>query len=593
MNNMTSKLEIKNAIDNFCKDISTKSVPSYINVPIIILFYMSDYSRGRINAPLQDALTSSISMTPDAYEYVLSPNMNHQHIVEIFQDAITKTYQQGKNYDDIRIAFISMMDDDFFNEEHLSMTQEIQNGFSEIKKFGMDVSRVSFYGLFDQKKIEGYDYQYAFKFIASGKHLWKNIYHIEIPFMDQVMTKQGQLIALNIIRDDYTMKQDNDKGYCWNSLDLQYLKISEFIVCRILREIYGKQINDQQVLSNEWKNHINDMLNQSFHKIIQIDHHDSYRYVPLNYQPAPTPKQSIRFNFLSQHKDETPYYSNILKDKETMKNLVSSLYKDISISDAQDKEMIKDIICCTTSLDPNVRHMASQIIDVLQKKYDEIDNELQKLQEHPINDAHISDVKEYLKKEYQYYALMNILIKQKEIIHKMIEHLHSQDDLKQIIDEIIDKNEQYTRMLDELTLSEYGGTLEEFDISDLPHFKVNQSINNILKQIDRDAVYHIIEDNESLIERLEDFLNHTLLNKIHYRHQLGEIHHEYSHIHDIQSYLLLTPVLSQNQDIKNLTSKYNLLTVEYKDIYKDNSFFIISSRLYDSERYISRYKRGD
>ncbi|MCD7840736.1 MAG: hypothetical protein LUG46_08940, partial [Erysipelotrichaceae bacterium] len=199
----------------------------------------------------------------------------------------------------------------------------------------------------------------------------------------------------------------------------------------------------------------------------------------------------------------------------------------------------------------------------------------------------------YLQKEYQYFASINILIKQKEIIDKMIDHLHSQDDLKQIIDEIIDKNEQYTRILDELTLSEYGGTLEEFDISNLGHFKVNQSINNILKQINREAVYHIIEDNESLIERLEDFLNHTLLNKIHYRHQLGEIHHEYSHIHDIHSYLLLTPALSQNQDIKALTNKYNLLSVDYNDIYKDNSFFIISSRLYESERYISRYKRGD
>ncbi|MCD7839222.1 MAG: hypothetical protein LUG46_01195, partial [Erysipelotrichaceae bacterium] len=287
MDNMTRKLEIKNEIDNFCKDISTKSVSSYVNVPIIILFYMSNYSRDRVNASLKDALTSSISMTPDFYEYVLSPDMNHQTIVEIFQEAITKTYQQGKNYDDIRIAFVSMMDDDFFNEEHIAITKEIQDGFSEIKKFGMDVSRVSFYGLFDQKKIEGYDYQYAFKFIESGKSLWRNIYHIEIPFMDQVITKQGQLIVLNIIRDDYTMKQDGDRGYCWASLDLQYLKISEFIVCRILREIYGRQINDQQIVSNEWKNHINDMLNQSFHKIIQIDHQNSYRYVPLNYQPSP------------------------------------------------------------------------------------------------------------------------------------------------------------------------------------------------------------------------------------------------------------------------------------------------------------------
>lgn len=593
MDNITHKLEIKNQIDTFCNDISTKSVSSYINVPIILLFYISETSRDKVNASLQDALTSSISMTPDVYENVLSADMNHQNIVEIFQNAITKTYQQGKNYDDIRIAFITMMDDPFFNKEHLSIVKEIQDGFNEIKKFGMDISKVAFYGLFDQKKIEDYDYQYAFQFIESGKSLWRNIYHIEIPFMDNVMTKQGQLIALNMIRDTYTMKQDNDQDYCWASLDLQYLKISEFIVCRLLREIYGKQINDQQTFSNEWKNHINDILDKSFDKIIQIDHHNSYHYVPLNYQPAPSSKQGFHFNFLANHKDETPYYSNILKNKETMKNLVSSLYQDISITDTQNKEIIKNIICSTTSLDPNVHHMASQIIEVLQKKYDEIEVELQKNIDNPISDAHINDINAYLKKEFQYYSNINILMKQKEIIHNMILHLNSQDDLKQIINEIIEKNEQYTRILDELTLSEYGGTLEEFDISDLGHFQVNQSIDKIIHQLERETVYHIIKDNESLVERLEDFLNHTLLHRIHYRHQLGEINHEYSHIHDIHAYLLLTSALSQNQDIKNLTNKYNLLTVDYNDIYKDNSFFIISSRLYDSQRYISRYKRGD
>ncbi|MCD7808107.1 MAG: hypothetical protein LUH02_02100 [Erysipelotrichaceae bacterium] len=593
MDNITRKLEIKNEIDTFCQDISTRNVPSYINVPIIILFYMSESSRDRVNASLKDALTSSISITPDLYEYVLSSDINHQDIVEIFQDAITKTYNQGKSYDDIRIAFITMMDDPFFNEDHLKITQEIHDGFVEIKKFGMNVSQVAFYGLFDQKKIENYDYQYAFQFITLGKSLWKNIYHIEIPFMDEIITKQGQLIALNIMRDDYSMKQDDSDGYRWASLDLQYLKIYEFIVCRLLREIYGKQINDQQTFSNEWKNQIGEMLDDSFNKIIQINDNESYHYVPLNYYQQVTSKQGFHFSFLSNTKDTTPYYSNILKDKGTMKNLVSHLYQDISISDAQDKDIIKNIICCVTALDPNVHHMALQIIEVLKKKYNEIDNELQKMIEHPISDAHISDVNAYLKAEFQYYSSINILMKQKEIIDKMILHLNSQDDLKQIIDEIIEKNEQYTRILDELTLSEYGGTLEEFDISDLGHFKVNQSVGDILQQLDKETVYHIIKDNESLVERLEDFLNHTLLHKIHYRHQLGEINQTYSHIHDIHSYLLLTSALSQNQDIRNLTNKYNLLNVDYNDIYKDNSFFIISMRLYDSERYISRYKRGD
>ena len=179
------------------------------------------------------------------------------------------------------------------------------------------------------------------------------------------------------------------------------------------------------------------------------------------------------------------------------------------------------------------------------------------------------------------------------IIEQVKKNISDDIVLKRVINDIVKKNHNYANLLDELTLSEYGGTLEMLNIQNLPAFQVNLSVNEILHIIDKSFVNEIINNNQSLSKRLQLFLNHTIFNDIPYKHNIGIINKQYTNIQDIISYLLIPTSLSNNTDIFEVTKNYENLLRDVKDIYRVNSFFIISSRTYDSDQYIVNYKRGE
>lgn len=591
MDEMESKENIKKEINLFCNKISNSKYTGYINVPVVIVIYLGQESYDRVNASLKDAFTTSFSMIPSLYELQIDSTTSKNMFVRMIKDIIIEVSSKGKSYQDIKTVFISMMDDPFYNHESLKIIDELKGAFEELESLDLDLTKKAFYGLFDQNKMKE-NYYAAFSFVEKGKKIWENIFHIEIPFVDQIITKQTQLIALNLIRDDYTMIQDSLTGYKWTSLYLHYLKITEFITCRLLREIYGRQIDVKQIDTDSWDKSVNLVLDDLFNHILKVNISDSYQYVPLKYQePIPT-KTKKGFSILKRKNHEIqPIYNNVLKDENVIKNLVSQLYNNIFINDESYHRIIERIISTSTAIDPNSSTMGKQIISILTKRIENIDNQLFQLNEKTYFDSNIKDVNKYLNDEYLFYQKINILNKEKEIIEEIIKNISNDTILKQITNEIVTQNRNYANILDELTLSEYGGTLEPLYVQNLSAFKVNQSVEEVLMEIDINFINDIINNNQSITERLELFLNHTLLNEVPYKHNLGMINKNFSNIQPIVSYLLLTPNLNNNQDINELTRNYENLLKVYNDIYRDNSFFVISTRSYDSDQYIINYKR--
>lgn len=594
MNNLEfneNKEIIKKDINAFCNELYSLEYSGYVNTPVVIVVYLGDESYQQVNASLKDAFTTSFSNAPSLKEIVINQAILKDEIVNEIKNAIMEIANQGKSYNDIRIAFITLMNDVFYDQNSITIVDNLKEGFKELEYLGLNLSKKALYGLFNQNQMN-HNYQNAFKFVEAGKEIWKNIFHIEIPFVDTNLTRQAQLIALNLIRDDYNMKQTDNEGYCWTSLYLHYLRISEFITCRLLREIYGKQINSRFIDSETFEVNVNQVLDKLFGDMLVVNERNSYQYVPLNYQTPEAPKKK-GFSLFKKNTPEKIFYNKVLKDENVVKNLVDQLYENIAIDDHQYQEIIKQIISSSTSIDCDPGKIGKQIVQVLTSRIEKIDQNIFKLSGKKVIDSNLENVDRYLSDEYNYHQQIIVLNKEKDILKQIIKNISNDSVLKQIINEIVKKNHFYANILDELTLSEYGGTLEVLNVQNLPSFSVNLSVKEILNNIDKQFVNDIINNNQSLSQRLKLFLNHTVLNDVSYKHSLGIINRNFTDIKDVFSYLLLPASLSTNQDINNLVQNYDNLLKNVNDLYRDNSFFIISTRSYDSDQYIVNYKRGE
>ena len=595
MNNIISedKETVKKSINAFCNELYNLEYTGYINVPVVIILYLGDDSFKQVNASLEDAFTNAFSQPLPLTQMIIESDMTKDNLVDMIKNAIKEVSNQGKNFNDIRIGFITMMNDSFFDRTNHDLINEIAMTFEDLQYLGLNLSKRALYGLFDQN-LMNINYQKAFLFINQGKQIWNNIYHLEIPFVAKDITSQTQLIALNMIRDKYLNKQNTlNDDYCWSSLYLNYLRIPEFITCRLLREIYGQQI-DNKIDTSDLDESVNNVLDLLFEDLLNVNDQGIWQYVPLNYQETVTPKKKLSLSFFNKNKqDITPVYSHVLKDEHGMEELVKQLYAKITIDDNNYSKIIEKIISSAKVIDPNAANIGHQIIMILNRRQEQLDYQFSQLQEKQVSDNGIKNVNEYLRQEYQYYQKIISLIKEKDIIEQIKKNISNDMVLKQVIDEIVKVNHYYANLLDELALTEYGGTLEMLHIHNLPLFEVNLSIEEILKRIDKNFVNEIINNNQSLLQRLQLFLNHTLLNDIPYKHNLGIINKQYTNIKDIVSYLLLPTSLDNHIDIKDITSNYENLLKDVNDIYRNNSFYLISTRFYDSDKYIVNYKRGD
>lgn len=582
MNKIESQQEIKNSITAFCDEIAVDQSKDFLNSPAIMIIYIGSYAYERLNASLDEAFTSSFVMKPKLYHMIIDGPLQSQNMIDHF----LKDLSDVPSNHEIRLAFVSMMDDPYFDENCLTVVDEIKTALDKLEqRFDLNLYFKSFYGIFDMMTDENIEYQYAFRFIERGKHIWNNIYHLEKSYRDQDLSKYAQTIALNMFKDD-DMKQDIKDDYRWKSLSLHSLKVPEFVTCRVLKELYTRANNGK--IDQSWEQNINESLDAVFKETLSLKDNDAYQYVPLIYQKPVEEKRGF-----FPRKPVKKVYDQVLLTPQVMEQLVEQLYVPINLTNEDYENLIEKIICSSTSIDPHVKHISDQMINTLEKRIINKQNEYDQMKKKKTNDRFINDIDHYLKEQYHDHKSLIKIKKEIEIIQKIIEYVKNTKFLKEMTDQIREKNSQYVKSLDDLTKYEYGGTLEDFDIHTIPPVKVNQSIQEILDGLDKDFMSRLMSvDDIHFKGRLDLFLSH-MVKDMNDQHNLGKPTAKHPQLENVEGCLLLSPTLFENQDIVEGLRNKNHVTKVHHDLYRDNTFYAISSRAYDSMWYITKYRRGD
>lgn len=597
MDSRITNTEIKNEIDAVCKDLLMENVGEYISAPVILALFLGRETYDVVNASLKDAFTTSFKIEPNVYDICISDTeTSSSFIVEKTVDAIRSLYDQGKDYSDLRIAFIGLMDDPFFNKDSLALVPAVRDALDQLSNYGISLNQTSFYGLFRQSKMRDTNYQYAFAFVNAGKDIWQNIYHIEAAIFARDTHLYAQLAAINILSDTYSMHQEvGGTEYRWKSLYLHYLKMPELIVTRVLREIYAGQVSGRNLDYEKWGENIKEELNKMLEQLYEKPEYDCEQYIPLCFYEYPEERPVERRGFFGRRAAEPSIlvYTRIIKDQSSFDQLLEEIYGGISLTEEDYEEIIEKIISSATSIDQDSNKIAQFVSDTLNVMLEEYKTRMENLkvkarleEETPSGQA-----SPYLKKTYETRKKIFFIKKKIQIIEELIAQLASGGALSRTIREIIRKNRQYTDILDELSKNEYGGTLRHFDVPNLSEFKVNQPAGEILKEMDRNLLYQIMSDENIVHQKLQEFLGGIAAN-VAGRHNLGEINGEYNQIEPVISALLMIPSLGKDPEIMEMVNRFGGLYIKTSELYRENTFYIISSREYASDKYIIRYERG-
>lgn len=593
--NMINNENIKSEIDSLCKNLLMENVNEFINTPVILAFYLGEETYDVVNASLKDAFTTSFKIEPSVYDILISdPQTDGNYINEKVIEAIQTVVDQGKSYEDLRIVFIGLMDDPVLCGENAGLVPTIREAFEQLSSYGMSLKKTSFYGIFRQSKMKE-DYGAAFQFINEGKDIWKNIYHIEMTVFTRTIHLYTQLIAINVFSDDYSMTQDmNAEEYGWKSIYLHYLRVPELIITRVVREIYSNQINGKNIDYDEWADNIKKELGKIFNDLYSRSEYDCDQFIPLNYYENAAPAQTKGFLFKKAQTAAAPVYSEVIKDKISLMQILDQLYGEITLKEKDYSGILEQIISSATSIDNDHNKISQFVRKILNGMVYEYENHLENLKTKVRLSQEISsgDVGAYIRSEYEKKKMLLITQKKIEIINSLITQLSNGTSLSSTISDICQKNKKYTDILDELSKNEYGGTLEHFHIQNLPNFQVNQSIREILQNLDKDMLHRIMNDQQTINDKLEQFLT-TTDNSLGNKHNLGQINSSYNTLEQISAAVLMTPVQGENPEIQSMVSKYPSMYIKTNGLYRGNTFYIISGRKYSSDRYIVRYKRGE
>lgn len=589
---------IKNEIDTVCRDLLMENVGEYISAPVILALFLGGETYDVVNASLKDAFTTSFKIGPNVYDICIpDAGTDSNFIVEKTVDAIRSLYDQGKDYSDLRIVFIGLMDDPFFNEESPALVSAVRDALVQLSNYGISsMNQTSFYGLFRQSKMRDTDYRYAFAFVNAGKDIWQNINHIEAAIFARDMRLHAQLMAINILSDTYSMHQEaGGAEYRWKSLYLHYLKMPELIVTRVLREIYAGQVSGRNLDYEKWGENIKEELNKMLGQLYEKPEYDCEQYIPLCFYDYPEERPAEGRGLFGRKTAEAcaPVYTRIIMDKSSFDQLLEELYGAISLTEEDYEEIIEKIISSATSIDQDSNKISQFVSDTLKTMLDEYTARMENLKANArlAEENSSGQVNSYLKKVYETRTKIFLIKKKIQIVGELTVQLTSGVALPRAIREIIRKNKQYTDILDELSKNEYGGTLEHFNVPNLLEFKVNQPVVEILKEVDRNLLYQIMSDENIVHQKLQKFLGGVAAN-VAGKHNLGEINGEYNQIEPVISALLMIPSLGRDSEIMEMVNRFGGLYIKTSELYRENTFYIISSREYASDKYIIRYKRG-
>ena len=160
---------MKTDIDALCKDLMMDKLDGFVSVPVVLMVYLGEETYQIANASIQDAFATSFKIEPNVYDIKIDSNdIQSADLLQKIVDAITAHKNLGKTCDDIRISFVSVMDDAFYQNVNVQVVDTIREALTNFQNFKLGTPQVSFYGIFRQSKM-GANYDAAFRFINAPR----------------------------------------------------------------------------------------------------------------------------------------------------------------------------------------------------------------------------------------------------------------------------------------------------------------------------------------------------------------------------------------------------------------------------------------
>lgn len=585
---MNEKSLMKAEINKVCDSLlMSHDMGGHISVPTILICYIGEETQRIANASLQDAFASSFKRSIPVYDFTISSS---EETIEEIQAkmilSIQKMMDEGKGISGIRFLFISLMDGDIFDDNSVNLADRICQAWRRMNRYGIHTNNISFYGLFRQDKMDN-DYHNAFSFVNAGKNIWKNIYHVEKSIFQRDYNIYVQIIAIHCISDENNMVQSDIKEeYQWQSLYLDGLRMPELILTRALREIYSQQTDGRNVNIDDWRRRIYEGLEVCFEELFHEQEYDYEQYIPLDYSEPVSETRSGWFSGGRHRSDQNMIIHNNVWHEISMEQILKQIYHTMPESDNDYKKVLETIISQLTAINSDIVAVSQIIRENLESVIQNYQSQLNNLRGRYRADYN-QNLTSRLSSEYEEKKQIFILCKKIEIAGNLIDIIENRSVLKDVVSQIYELNSRYMDILDELS-SEYGGIMAGLRVADFPSFRLNQPINEILSEIDNSMLSSKMNDRNTIYSGLQHFLGIKINTLAH--HNLGEINGRY-HILEPVNYVLLTTLQrDDDSEMNDIIDRFTNLTMRTNSLYRKNSFYLLSSRRYSSQRYIYRYR---
>ena len=587
------KSKIRSQINNFCKKslIDGRLIGAK---PAILPIFLGKETEQTVNASLKDAFAGIFQTELDTFDIGISDaEVDAEQLFQQVVAQLRRAQNAGAGTDNFKVPIIALMDETFFQEESLPLTETIRTVFQRLENNRL-AGKVAFYGVFRQSEKEGTNYQNAFAFVNAGKDIWRNIYHIEVSLLDSDIQMYAQLIAVHLISNEDEMEQPEGEHYSWKSVYAHCLRMPELQVTRNLNAIYKQQIQEQQTWSEEnkrqWVLQFKDQLQKELTCLYDRQEYDAgyEQYLPISLKCERTAaglERRPRFklsNFLRSQGmgEQHSIHVNVIEETISYKQLLEEISKSIRVHRTDCKELLKSIITSYESVNMKRDIMEQCIGKALEDMEGAYKKQLASQKNQNLEIKNETDLEKYLKREYQ-DKKEKFLVQEKIRLLREIKKLLKEQGLNSILESIRKENDDYQNVLRELS-GEYGGTPEQQTVPNVSEqITVNEPVEFVLRKLQMDL--NILD-----AEMLRQFLNRVTEIMPH-KHLLGRINDQYRDLEEITVKLLLQPEMIGNPTIVGIINNWPVST---NALYRNNTFYVISSRRYTSELAINDYSRG-
>ena len=161
-----------------------------------------------------------------------------------------------------------------------------------------------------------------------------------------------------------------------------------------------------------------------------------------------------------------------------------------------------------------------------------------------------------------------------------------------MIKDLISRITELLTVLQELCTSEYGGTLRDIKLIENFNFSVNTPVDKVIDSLDQRWLVNTVNDREIVLEQLNTFLTREI-GHLNESHMLGEIGPGLATLEPIITIMLMPPVQGGDHEFQNVVRMAGCMDIKADSIFRESTFYMLSSRKYSSEKYIRRYHGGN